>query len=198
MPSELSNLGPDITVTDLEAISTTITNALHGDGGGLGSELEAAFNQKGRFLARLLPTQVERARQTVAVNAIKEKAIQHSAMMELYSTTQLEIARKQADALIASVGVDLQVTLAAFAADRFLQLTATLNDTTYRFLDSYESAADRLERFSRRPELYSRATDQLERQLDIHLETVEQLLKGFVAHLQSRITPQAVRTISQR
>ncbi len=62
-------------------------------------------------------------------------------MMEIYTETRLEIARKQADTLIASVGISLQNSLPSFAAEPILQLNATITEMRNRFMESYGPAA---------------------------------------------------------
>jgi hypothetical protein len=188
--AQLSRLDSDVTVTDLEAIGTTIVNALRDDDNGSQRELEEAFDRKGNLLARIWPTQVEKARQGVAVRTMKEQAVRRAAMMELYSETRLEIARKQADALIASVGISLQVALAAFAAERITELSFTISEARNNFLASYGPAADQIELYKDRPELYSLAKEQLNQQLQMQFATLDQLLEGFVAHLNGRVVPQ--------
>ncbi|MDA8195671.1 MAG: hypothetical protein M0019_00410 [Actinomycetota bacterium] len=185
---QLSRTESDVTVNDLGEISKTIGMALRDDDTTSQRELSVAFDRSGGILSRLLPpSKVERARQDLAVRGMKEQAARRAAMMEIYTETRLEIARKQADTLIASVGISLQNSLASFAAEQVFQLHATITEMRNRFMESYGPAADQIELHQGRPELYIRAKEQLNCQLDMQFETMNKLLSGFVKSLSGRV-----------
>ncbi|MDA8277194.1 MAG: hypothetical protein M0Z45_03205 [Actinomycetota bacterium] len=183
---QLSLTQPDASVSDLETIGNTLAAALRDNDSISQHDIDEAF-ERGGILARLVPTKVERAKQDLAVRGLKEQAQRRAAMMEIYTETRLEIARKQADTLIASVGISLQNSLATFAAEQILQLNATITEMRNRFMESYGPAADQIEVYQARPELYTKAKDQLIRQLDMQFRTMDRLLDGFVKSLSGRV-----------
>lgn len=178
----------DVTVTDLQSISSGITKSLQTDDAAAQRAIAEAFNEQG-LLSRLFPGPVGRERQRLAVQAMKGQASRKAAMLELYTQTQLEIARKQADALVASVGISLQVELAAFAAENIKQLSKTLNDTSTHFLDTSTPQLENLERYKDHPELYRLAKEQLDKQFAMQFDVLTQLMEGFVSHLRKRVAP---------
>ena len=83
---------------------------------------EDQVNQKPGLWSRLLPTKYERERQAIATRQLRQIADNKEAMLALYSETQLEIARKQSDALVATVGLELSQNVSAFAAQKIAEL----------------------------------------------------------------------------
>ena len=187
--NQLARLDQDVTVTDLESIGNTIVKALRDDDGNSRRDLEEAFDRARGPMARLWPNKVEKERQHLAARTMREQAARKAALMEVYAETRLEIARKQADALVASVGTSLQAALAAFAADRIKEISDTINETRNHFMHTYGPQADQIEQYKDRPELYSVAKDQLNSQLMMQFDTLNRLLEGFIIHLQSRVAP---------
>lgn len=195
--SQLARLDQDVTVTDLERIGNTIVTALRDDDGNSRRDLEEAFDRTRGPMARLWPNKVERERQHIAARTMREQAARQAALMEVYAETRLEIARKQADALVASVGTSLQAELAAFAAGRIKAISETINETRNHFMDTYGPQADKVEQYKDRPELYTVAKEQLTGQLMMQFDTLNRLLEGFIIHLQSRVTPSSHHSLGR-
>jgi hypothetical protein len=140
---QLSLTQPDASISDLETISDTLAAAIRDNDSISQNDIDEAF-ERGGVLAQIVPSKVERAKQDLAVKGMREQAARRGAMMEIYAETRLEIARKQADTLIASVGISLQNSLATFAAEQILQLNATITEMRNRFMESYGPAADQI------------------------------------------------------
>jgi hypothetical protein len=105
----------------------------------------------------------------------------------VYTEVQLEIARKQGDALIASVGMHLQAKLTAFAAEKIDEITATISASRSKFLRTFVPQLEEAEQVRAYPDLYRAAKESLDQQQQVYFDTLKKLLDGFVESLETRV-----------
>jgi hypothetical protein len=103
------------------------------------------------------------------------------------SQVQIEIARKQADALIATQGMHLQTQLARFANEKIEDLNSTINNSRTHFLDQMEPQFEVVKRYEHRPELHKPAYAALLHQIAVYFDSTKELLDGFSSSLHSKI-----------
>lgn len=146
---------------------------------------QAAMEAMGRrgLIQRVFPTQYERERQRLGVQALRQVGESKREMLELYARTQIEIARKRADAVIAAQGMHLQEQLASFANAKIESLNATINQTRERFLASMDPQFSMIEKYQGRPELYEPAHKAVLHQIQVYFDSNAALLDGFAQSL---------------
>lgn len=147
--------------------------------------LEAA-NKRG-LMQRMFPTQFERQRQRIGVQSLRQLAESKRELLEIYTSTQIEIARKRADALIAAQGMHMQAELTRFANDKIALLNSTINGSRENFLESMEPQFVKLEQYQHRKELYEPAYRSVNQQITVYFEATDMLLNGFVQSLSVRV-----------
>lgn len=147
------------------------------------------ISQRQGLVARFFPDAIEKEQRQIAIHRLRSLAASRERMLELYSQTMLEIARKTADALVASVAMELQAELASFALAKIEELTATVAASQQRYMASYRPQKATIEEYRDEPELYDRASASLKTQSDLYFKTADALLTGFVAALDSRVHP---------
>jgi hypothetical protein len=145
------------------------------------------INQKPGLLRRLFPTAYEKEQQRITVQRMRSMAKAKEDLFKLYTDVQLEIARKQGDALIASVGMDLQTKLTAFAAERIDEITDTINESRLRFLKRIRPQYEEIENYKDIPDLHMRALESVKQEVGIYFDSIGKLLTGFIDALDSKV-----------
>lgn len=146
------------------------------------------LDEKPGLLRRLLPTAYEREAQTAAAMQLRQIADNKHAMLALYAEVQLEIARQEGDALIASVGMDTQTKLTKFAMAKIAELATTIHASQAEFESHYGPRKAQIATYrDEHPELYERAMQGLKEQFDIYFDTTDELFRGFKAALANRL-----------
>lgn len=147
--------------------------------------LEAA-NRRGLW-QRMFPTQFERERQRIGVQNLRQLSDSRRELLEVYTRTQIEIARKRADALIAAQGMHMQTELTRFANEKITLLNTAVNEGRERFLNAMAPQLDMIEQFRGRPELYEPAYKSVNQQIKVYFESTDMLLNGFAQSLSARV-----------
>jgi hypothetical protein len=145
------------------------------------------MNEKPGLIARLFPTAYEKEQQRITVQRMRSLAKSREDMFKLYTDVQLEIARKQGDALIASVGMDLQAKLTTFAAERIDEITDTVNESRVKFMKRMRPQYEEVENYKDLPDLYARASESVKQEVDIYFDSIGKLLKGFIEALDTKV-----------
>ncbi|MEV4638031.1 hypothetical protein AB0J80_11825 [Actinoplanes sp. NPDC049548] len=145
-----------------------------------------AMNRRG-VMQRLFPTQYEKEERRNAVQTLRQLSDAKRDLLEISSQVQIEIARKQADALIATQGVHLQAQLARFATEKIQDLNSTINRAHENFLKEMDPQFEMVQRFEHRPELAKPAYKALLHQISVYYDSTSALLDGFIQSLRSKI-----------
>jgi hypothetical protein len=177
---------PDASLMELDEISTGMQEYIRAANAESRQAVVEALNRRGIW-QRLFPSQYERHRQRIGVQSMRQLGESKREVLDVYAMTQIEIARKRADALIAAQGMHLQTQLTRFANERIEDLNNIVNDSRVRFLESTDPQFDDIERFQGRPELYSRAYASLLHQIDVYFGSTAALLDGFIKSLRNKI-----------
>lgn len=152
--------------------------------------LQAALdkmNQRPGLMARLFPTAYEKEQQRITLHKMRSMAEAKEEMFKLYTQVQLEIARKQGDALIASVGMQLHAKLTAFAAERIDEITQTIDESREKFMGRMRPQLAGVENYKDLPELYEPARQSVNQEISIYFQSIGKLLAGFVEALESKV-----------
>jgi hypothetical protein len=155
----------------------------------LRSVVELAEQRPGIF-TRLLPTPFEKEQRRVAAEQVRQIADNKRGMLDLYTHIQLEIARREGEVLIAARSVETGGVLTAFATQQLEALTDTIADAQERFLDKFVPRQEAIEKYKDRPEVYKRAYEAQQHQLDVYFDTTKALLEDFKVSLQMRLARQ--------
>ncbi len=145
-----------------------------------------ALNRRGLW-QRMFPSPMEKEQVRIGVQSMRQLGESKREVLEVYARTQIEIARRRADALIAAQGMHLQTQLTTFASDRIEELNATINQSIGRFMESMAPQFDMIERFQGRAELYQPAYAALNHQISVYFQSNAALLDGFVQSLNTKV-----------
>lgn len=176
----------DATESELAEVSAGMQRYIRAaDGEARQAEMEA-LGRRG-LLKRLFPNEVEREQQRIAVQSMRQFADSRREMLAIFSTAQLEIARKRADALVAAQGVAMQAGLAKFAYQKIEELNDTLNESRERFMAKMKPQFAIIAGYDDLPQLAVPAQRSLDRQIESYFDTTEILLNGFTESLRTRV-----------
>lgn len=142
------------------------------------------------LFSRLLPTAYEKEQRRIAAEQVRQIADNKRGMLELYTNIQLAIARREGEVLIAARSVETGGVLTAFATQKLEELTDTIANAQERFLDKFVPRQDAIEKYRDRPEVYKRAAEAQQHQLDVYFDTTKALLEDFKISLQTRLAKQ--------
>jgi hypothetical protein len=186
MDNKLSRL--DGTPTeDLRQISSAMQQYLNTENEATLNTAIEKLNQRPGLVQRLFPTAYQKEQQRIDIQRMRSIANSKEEMFRLYTEVQLEIAKKQGDALIASVGMHLQTKLTAFATERIDEISQTIGESRQRFMQRIKPQLSDLESYRDVPELYDQARQSVNQEIRIYFETIQKLLTGFVEALESRV-----------
>jgi hypothetical protein len=139
------------------------------------------------ILQRIFPDALQKESRDIAVHQLRQVASNKRTLLEAYSKVQLEIVAQEGDVVMKSHALHVRGYLAAFAMEKFEQLSQTLADSQSRFMSNYVPREQEIEQYSSSPELYKRAHTALLHQLDVYFDTIDELLDGFKTALSNRV-----------
>jgi hypothetical protein len=143
---------------------------------------------QGPLMRRLFPNQLQRENNRIAIEGVRQVAQAKAELLGLYMTTQIEIAKKKADALVAAQGMQIQTTLVSFADEQMRLLSKTLNSSRSEFLAQIAPKLDEVENYKKYPVLYDRAAAAVEHHIESYFENCRILLDGFTASLSNKVS----------
>jgi hypothetical protein len=179
---------PEATAGDLQSISSAFRDHLrHEDDTTLSTAVET-INHRPGLLARMFPGRVAQAQQQITVAQLRALAARRSAMLELVTEVELEIARKQGAALIQANAMGLQKQLADYAVQQIDGLTNNIRGNRKIFLDAFTQHEDDIETYRDHERTYLRAQQSLDHELNTYFDTLDELLSGFKKALETRLS----------
>src|SRR2546423_502007 len=96
------------TADDLQAISRLMDEYVATENDAVLQTALQKINERPSLFRRLFPTAYEKQQQVAMLEMMRSIAKSKEELFRIYTGVQIEIARKQGDALIASVGMALQ------------------------------------------------------------------------------------------
>jgi hypothetical protein len=186
MTDKLSHLG-DTSVEELKQISVAVQQYVSTENEVALQTALDKINQKPQLIARLFPSALEKEKQRTILQRMRSMGRANEEMFKLYTEVQLEIARKQGDALVASVGMNLQTKLTTFAAERIDEITETVDGSRQRFMERMRPQFQNVESYKDIPELYQPALQSVKREVTTYFESISKLLEGFIEALESKV-----------
>jgi hypothetical protein len=147
------------------------------------------INQMPNIWQRLFPDRFQRIQQELTVNRMQQIHRVREQMFTLYTGVQLEIARQQGDALIASVGMDLQDRLTSFATDKINSMSETMEKSRYEFTERMKRQWSNMESFRNNfPDLAKQYENSLTNEIKTYFDVIDKLLNGFNDTLNKKIS----------
>jgi hypothetical protein len=177
---------PGTSLADLDEISTGMQEYIRAANVESRQTALEALNRRG-LMQRLFPTQYERERQRLGLQALRQLGDSKRELLELFTRTQIEIAKKRADAIIAAQGMHLQAQLASFAVEKIEDLNATVNGARERFMNDMAPQFTMIEKFQDRRELYEPAYKSVLHQIQVYFDSNAALLDGFIGSLRTKV-----------
>lgn len=185
MASNLSQI-PDASLAELAEVSDGMQEFIRSTDMQTQQTAMEALQKRG-IVQRLFPGEIQREHQRIVVADMRQMAQAKGELLALYTKTQIEIARRRADALISSQGMHLQTELTKFAQDKILEVTNTLNGSRSRFLPEMKTQLQGLEEYRDLPQLYRPAIESIQHQISTYFDSVKILLDGFIGSLTSKV-----------
>lgn len=142
------------------------------------------------WIARIRPTPVEKEMGKAAADQYRRYALAKAEAFEAYTQIMMELARRQGDALLATVGVHLRAQLTAYATAKQQEVTRLVVTSRNEFLEELAPEFERIEAYRTRPhceELYELGRQSILRQTTRYFETLDELLDGFLNALKSKV-----------
>ena len=188
MSDKLAANSTGVSVDDLKNIAVSMQRYVETENDETVQQIAVVMQKNSGFWSRLFPTQLQKEQNRAVAERVRALYKSKEQFFKLYTDVQLEIARKQGDALIASVGMDLQAKLAAFAAQKIDELTQTIDDSRSRFLQRMRPALKEVESYQDLPDLHQPALQSVKQEINIYFKSIDKLLNGFVNALESKVS----------
>lgn len=187
MNDQLANTPKETPVEDLKQISTAMKEYINTEDESAMEKVVEKINKKPGLLARLFPNAYEKEEQRITLDRMRTIYKAKKEFFELYTAIQLEIARKQGDALIASAGMSLQTNLSKFAAAKIAEMKETIDASKENFFQRMDVQRQTVEQYKHFPELYDPAYQSMKQEIKIYFKSIEQLLEGFNEAMNSKV-----------
>lgn len=188
MNDDLSAKSNGVSLNDLRTIANSMERYMETNNEEtIGQVAEVLKNNSG-FWASLFPTDLEKEQNRAAVERLRSLYKAKEQFFKLYTDIKLEIVKKQGEALIASVGMDLQTKLAAFATAKIDELTQTIDESRSRFMKRMRPQLEELETYQDVPVLYEPARESVNQEIKIYFQSINKLLNGFINALESKVS----------
>ena len=188
MDNKLATNSEGVSIDELKTIAVSMKNYVETENDATIEQVAAVMKKNTGFWARMFPSQLQKVQNQVTVDRLRSLYKAKEQFFQLYTDVQLEIARKQGDALIASVSMDLQAKLAAFATQKVEDLTQTIGESRSRFMQRMRPQFEELETYKDIPTLYDRASQSVNHELNTYFKSIDKLLDGFVNALESKVS----------
>jgi hypothetical protein len=183
---QLSKLD-ETSVSELTAVSGAMQTYIQS------STVEARQNavellgQQGKVMRRLFPNELTRTQNQIAIAGMRQVAEGKAELLGLYMRTQIEIAKKQADALIAAQGIRIATILARYADEQFSELSQTLMESQSRFRREMKPRLQELDEYKDFPELRDPSYNAILHHIETYFSSCESLLNRFKAALDNKV-----------
>ena len=187
MSNQLSHV-PDASVDDLRQVSTAMKDYVETENESSMQAVVYMIKHKPGFFARLFPTAYEEELERITLDRMRTMYNAKKQFFELYTRIQLEIARKQGDALIASVGMDLQGKLTQFATKKIEEMSETIGTSRQKFIERITPQLQDLDRYKAIPEVYGPARQSVQNEIKTYFQGIDELLNGFIEALKSKVS----------
>lgn len=188
MSDKLAANSTGVSVDELKSMAVSMQRYVETDNDETVQQIAEVMQNNSGFWSRMFPTQLQKEQNRAVADRVRALYKSKEQFFKLYTDVQLEIARKQGDALIASVGMDLQAKLAAFAAQKIDELTTTIDESRSRFLQRMRPALNEVETYRDLPELHEPAVQSVRQEITIYFQSIGKLLNGFVNALESKVS----------
>jgi hypothetical protein len=187
MTDQLAKNSSGVSVDDLKNIAVSMQRYVETENDETVQQIAVVMQKNSGFWSRMFPTQLQKEQNRAVSERVRALYKSKEQFFKLYTDVQLEIARKQGDALIATVGMDLQAKLAAFATQKIEELTETIDESRSRFLQRMRPALDEVETYNDIPDLHEPALQSVKEEINIYFKSISKLLNGFVSALESKV-----------
>lgn len=175
-----------VSVNDLNAIAGKLQSYAGIQNDAILAEVTEALNKRPSLLARLFPSALEKERGRITVQSMRLLYENKERFFKFYCDVKLEVAKRLANALISSVGMDLQTKLAKFAHDRIDELTEAIALNRKAFLERMRPQLESLDQYKNFPELFEPARSSMVKEIEIYFESISALLQGFIDNLTNK------------
>jgi len=188
MSDKLATNSTGVSVDELKTIAVSMQRYVETENDETVQQIAVVMQKNSGFWSRMFPTQLQKEQNRAVAERVRALYKSKDQFFKLYTDVQIEIARKQGDALIASVGMDLQAKLAAFATLKIDELTQTIDESRSRFLQRMRPALEEVETYKDVPALHQPAVQSVNQEINIYFKSIDKLLNGFVNALESKVS----------
>ena len=186
--TQLARTQGDVTLQELNDISLMMRQSMASENQAVRQAVMERINKDPGLFGRLFPNAFEKEDRRITLERMRSTYEQEKRFLEIYTAVQLQIARKEGDALIASVGMELQGKLAAFATRKIDELSETIGDSRQRFLARIKPQLEDLERYTDFPDLHDAARLSIRSEIKTYFAGIDELLGGFINALKSKVS----------
>lgn len=178
----------ELSMNDLRTIASSMESYIETDNDETIGQVAEVIKKNSGFWSSLFPNEIEVEQNRAASERLRSLYKSKEKFFKLYTDIKLEIVRKQGDALIASVGMDLKTKLAAFAAAKIDELTQTIDESRSRFMKRMRPQLEELDSYQDLAVLYQPAKESINQEIKTYFRSIDELLNGFVDALKSKVS----------
>ena len=186
MSRQLANLD-NCSIQELQSIGQSVQKYIEFQDDATFNFALEKMNQKPNLLQRLFPNKFQKIQQEITMNRMQNVHRVREQMFAIYTGVQLEITRQQGDALIASVGMELQDRLTTFAEAKIRSMTETLEKSRDDFMERMERQRVKVEKYRHIPDLAEDYEASLKDEQKTYFAFIKNLLDGFQDTLNRKV-----------
>jgi hypothetical protein len=174
---------------DLQLVSAAMKDYIQNESEQALETINANAAKNPGLWRRIFPNAFEKENTRIKLDQIRTIYEAKKVFFKLYTDIQLEMARRQGDALLISLGTVLTAQVSAIATKQLEELAKTLGESRERYLARIAPQIDNLEKYQNYPDLQLRARQSIENEWITVFDAMDTLLDTFKRAMNSRIEP---------
>ena len=145
------------------------------------------MNEKPNFWQKLFPDKYQKMQTEITISRMQNVHKVREQMFSIYTGVQLEVARQQGDAIISSVGMELQERLTKFAEAKITSMSETLEKSRTEFVERLDKQQQNVETYRHNPRLAKAYEQSLIDEETMYFAFIKKLLEGFQDTLDRKV-----------
>ena len=188
----------NVSENELQLVAPKIKEYISNQNDAVWSEIEKNLEQRPGLLGILFPGKLKSEYEKLSVQKLKDSYAVQKLMTEAYAHALIELVKKEGDMMIkqrvlqfedilAKDAVKYRTEITAYVQTSINNMSDIFKESRTQFLARMDQQYDEGEKYKHRPHLYSAHAQSLNKETDIFMATIEELLQGFKDALKKKL-----------
>jgi len=184
---KLSIIENEGNVDDLRVLSQNMQSYIQSENDEMLSTVVDKLNERKGLYRKIFPTEFQKEHDKLTLQSMKQLYANKQRYMNLCVDIQIEVAKKQGDALIAAVGIKNTAMLTSYAQEKIEEMSQTFQEKRMSFAQSMIQQNRDAEQFKEVDYLYDEYKKSLKNETTTFFRSIDSLLDGFISALESKV-----------